>query len=280
MKMMPFRNVGLLGAIASCTIGLFVMPSFAPGLNDQPAWANLTVAQRGSARFRLPPPPPSRDAPGNRGGGAGRSCGVGSQTLMALVPEYQEALPSGGSIIKVWGTTIAERPTFWFHVPYEKGAIVSLEFVLQDNSRPAKDLYRTAVIPSDTPGIISIHLPETVSPLETGKLYQWFLKARVQCASNQSNVKVIVMQDQVYGWVQRIKPSTDLMTQLNQDTPQKRADLYAQNGIWFDALTTLGELYLANTSNASLENWNNLLQAVGLEKVATKPIVPCCKPAP
>lgn len=271
----------LLSAIAPGTISLLMIQLLAPGLDTQQAQANPGAAQLNSVEFRLPPPPPDRDAPGNRGQGAGRGCGADSQKIMALVPEYQQSLPQGGSITKVWGTTFAERPTFWFDVPYEKGAIVSLEFVLQDNSRPAKDLYRTAVIPPDTPGIISIRLPNTVLPLEADKLYQWFFKARLQCAANQPTAKAQITKEQVTGWIQRINPSPDLATQLNQATPQQRAMLYTQNSIWFDALTTLGELRLANLQDASLaKNWNNLLQAAGLEKVATKPIVPCCKPTP
>lgn len=281
MKMV-FQTMKILSAIVPCTTGLLMIQLLTPSLHSQWAWASPKVAQLNSVGFTPPPPPPDRDAPGNRGGGAGRSCGVGNgEKIMALVPTYKQALPQGGEIIKVWGTTILERPTFWFDIPYEKGAIVSLEFVLQDGSRPAKNLYRTAVTPPDTPGIISIHLPTTVSLLETGKLYQWFLKARLQCASSQANVKASAMQDQVYGWIQRISPSTGLAAQLNQASSQQRADLYTQNGIWFDALTTLGELRLANSQDASLKNnWNSLLQSVGLEKVTTKPLVPCCQPVP
>lgn len=295
---MSLQNIRLLSAIVSVTIGSLMIQLFAAGLYAQQAWAAPIAAEwsdasyttppdRGSPSGRgggagryVPPPPPGRSTPGSRGGGAGRSCGVGNQTITALVPEYQQMLPEGGSITKVWGTTIAEHPTFWFDVPYEKGAIVSLEFILQDNSHPAKDLYRTTVTPPDTPGVISIHLPETVSPLETDKLYQWFLKARLQCTSSQPNVKASVMQNQVYGWIQRISSSADLAVQLNQASPQEKVNLYIQNGIWFDAITTLGDLRLVNSSDTDLaKTWNSLLQAVNLEKVATKPIVPCCQPS-
>lgn len=298
------QNIKLLGAIAPCTTGLLMIQPLLPSLYAQRAGATLTVAQQNSpefsqppsppsrgtprglgsaaGQFSPPPPPPGRGIPGSRGGGAGRSCGVGNgQKIIALTPMYQQKLPEGGDITKVWGTTIAERPTFWFDVPYEQGTIVSLEFVLQDNSRPAKDLYRATVTPPNTPGIVNIRLPATVPPLETDQLYQWFFKARLQCTSSQPNIKASVMQDQVYGWIQRINLGADLTAQLNQASPQQRFALYTQNGIWFDALTTLGELRLANTPDANLaKDWHSLLQAVGLEKVAAKPIVPCCQPLP
>jgi hypothetical protein len=264
------RRRSFKNTILPYTISCLILQSFFIGIVAESAWANSTIAQLNSIEFTPPPPPPDRDAPGSRGGGAGRGCGA----IMALVPEYQQTLPQGGAITKVWGTTIAERPTFWFDVPYEKGAIASLEFVLQDNSHPAKDIIRTTLTPPETPGIINFRLPETVPPLATGKLYQWFFKIRLQCGSSQSMAR---QKEELYGWVQRISPSATLINQLKQATPQQQAILYAQSGIWYDALTTLGELRLTNSQNAPLtKNWNQLLQIVGLEKLATKPLIQCC----
>ncbi|MGI0493756.1 DUF928 domain-containing protein [Alkalinema pantanalense CENA528] len=240
-------------------------------------WEHPPVSNPGPSPinvFTPPPPPPDRDAPGNRGGGAGRGCGVGSQTLMALVPEYHQALPAEGEITKVWGTTIAERPTLWFYVPYAAADVVSLEFVLQDQSSPAQDIYRSAVVPPVSPGIISIRLPDQVPGLEAGKLYQWYFKARLQCQSSQPGTPSPMVKEQINGWVQRITPSQSLATQLKQATPQQQTALYIQNGIWFDALNSLAELRLANPQATSLtEDWKRLLQSIGLESLADQPII-------
>ncbi|MBD2328731.1 DUF928 domain-containing protein [Alkalinema sp. FACHB-956] len=223
--------------------------------------------------FTPPPPPPDRDAPGNRGGGAGRGCGVGSQTLMALVPEYHQTLSSGGEITKVWGTTIAERPTLWFYVPYAAADGVSLEFVLQDQANPANDIYRTRVVAPATPGIVRVALPDQVPSLLPGKLYQWYLKARLQCQASQPGSPAQVVKEQINGWVQRVDPNPSLATQLQQGTPPQRATLYRQNGIWFDALNALAELRLADPNNPQLtEDWKRLLRSIGLEALAEKPI--------
>ena len=268
-------------AIATCTLSMITLPCFSNSTMPQASWASPIAMQVGTVSFTPPPPPPDRDAPGNRGGGAGRGCGAGNQVMIALVPEYQQTLAQGGTITKVWGTTLAERPTFWFDVPYERGAIVSLEFVLQDNAKPAKDLYRSAIVPPDSPGIVSIRLPATVPPLETGKLYQWFFKVRLQCGSGVSTVKPQIQKESRSGWVQRVSPDASLASQLKQATPQQRAALYAQNGIWFDVLTTLGDLHLSNPQDTRLTaDWHGLLQSVGLEKLTTKPLIQCCKPNP
>lgn len=276
MKMQRQKTV-YRHAIATSVISVLTVPTCFFYILLSPAWAT-PVAQVSATGFTPPPPPPDRDAPGNRGGGAGRGCGAGNRFITALVPEYKQVLDRG-AITKVWGTTIAERPTLWFDVPYEKGTISTMEFVLQANSSPAKEIYRSEIMPPEGPGIISIHLPASIPPLEAGKLYTWFFKTRLQCGSSVAAAKPQLQKEELYGWVQRVSPSATLTSQLKQATPQQRATLYAQNGIWFDALTTLAEQRVANPQDTRLtEDWNNLLKAVGLEKLAAKPLIQCCQP--
>jgi hypothetical protein len=83
----------------------------------------------------------------------------------------------------------------------------------------------------------------------------------------------------VEGWVQRVAPNPTLASQLQKATPQQRVALYAANGIWHDALTNLAELRSANPGDDTFSNdWASLLQSVGLEAIATEPIVECCTP--
>ena len=57
----------------------------------------------------------------------------------------------------------------------------------------------------------------------------------------------------------------------------EKASLYADYGLWQDALTTLGELYRADPQNVVLrENWNSLLTSVDLADVSDKPLIDCC----
>lgn len=279
MKMQRQKTV-YRHAIATSMISVLTFSAWSVCILLSPAWATPMMAQVSATGFVPPPPPPDRDAPGNRGGGAGRGCGAGNQFITALVPEYKQTLGQA-EITKVWGTTIAERPTLWFDVPYEKGAIAAMEFVLQDNSSPAKEIYRSAIAPPDAPGIVSLHLPASVPPLEVGKLYKWFFKTRLQCGSGVLATKPQLQKEELYGWVQRTSPSATLTSQLKQATPQQQANLYAQNGIWFDALTTLAKLRLTKPQDTHLtEDWNRLLQTVGLEKLTTKPLTQCCQPKP
>lgn len=236
--------------------------------------------QKNKAADRFVPPiPPDLGSPGQREGAASRGgCPLMENPLTALVPVTKAA--SGekqqGKLAKpapefVWSLTAAEHPTFLFYVPYSPPSLKSVEFALQD--RDDNDVYRTYVKLPATSGIVSLNLPAASKPLLIGKPYHWFFK--ISCDPQTTSVPIFVE-----GWVQRVTPSSTLTSQLKTASPQQRIDLYATNGLWQDALTSLAELRLVNPDDANLKaDWNKLLQSVGLADIASKPIVNCCTPA-
>jgi hypothetical protein len=167
--------------------------------------------------------------------------------------------------------TAAAHPTFWFYVPYSSSSVRSAEFALQDEQD--NDVYRAAVKLPDKPGVMSVNLPSTSKPLETGRMYHWFFK--IHCVGQNISSPVFVE-----GWVERVTPSPTLARQLEiAATPEQRVAVYAANGIWHDALTAVGEMRLNDPANTALKaDWNNLLQSVNLAEIASKSIVPCCTP--
>jgi hypothetical protein len=221
--------------------------------------------------FNPPPPPRDRGAPGNRGEGASRGeCLFNNLPLTALVPSYEQSLSmqkgETNAVTQVWGLTSLEKPSFWFYIPYNQSWIRAIEFVLQRDHNTT--IYRTNVsIPSKS-GIIGVSLEESPASLEINKRYRWFLKVRVACNSKQTTL------DYVEGWVERVNLDIALRERLKQATPQQQAVIYAREGIWYDALTSLAELRLANPQNSVLvENWKSLLKTVGLEKLLPQPLI-------
>ncbi|WP_254721630.1 DUF928 domain-containing protein [Kovacikia minuta] len=76
------------------------------------------------------------------------------------------------------------------------------------------------------------------------------------------------------GTIHRVVQDRAIAAQIESASPQQKVELYAQNGIWFDALTTLANLRLANPQDPALtSDWDSLLRSVGLEDVVTAPLV-------
>ncbi|GAB4201732.1 MAG: hypothetical protein Fur006_54520 [Coleofasciculaceae cyanobacterium] len=168
---------------------------------------------------------------------------------------------------QVWGLTSNEHPRFWFYVPYESNSVRAIEFVLQDDRD--ETLYRTSVsIPSKV-GIVGVQVPTTANPLEPNRQYHWFFKVRAACDPNQPETL-----EYVEGWVQRMSLDATLRDRISQASPQQRAALYAEKGIWHEALTTLSQLRRANPNDGAIaKDWTDLLKAVGLENLANQPLL-------
>jgi hypothetical protein len=213
--------------------------------------------------FNAPPPPDDINAPGNRAAGGKRGCESISKQftasqekeLTALVPVYQS--PNGELVL---GLTTTSHPTFWFYVPYVTTA--STEFVLQNEV--GQTVYKSSVSLSRTPGVVKLSLPSTASLLKIGERYHWYFN--IFCNPQQPPVFVD-------GWIKRVEPKPTLKSQLEKATLKQRIALYATNGIWYESLTASAELRRLNPKQI---DWTNLLQSVGLNDIASEPIVDCC----
>ncbi len=214
-----------------------------------------------SINFNPPPPPPNRGEPTGRAqGGGSRGC-----EPTALVPLTK--FPNGESN---WGLTVAERPTFWFGLPRNLTTKDAIAFVLRDEL--GKEVYKRMLESSEiSQGIVSFALPKKVSPLQIGQSYSWSFS--IYCDFKTVEDKPGTVQ----GSIQRVPISAMLSSQLaTAKTPVSQASVYAKNGIWFDALTTLGVNMGSKKDKAIALTWNDLLRQVNLAKVASLPVVPCC----
>ncbi|NJL10181.1 MAG: DUF928 domain-containing protein [Calothrix sp. SM1_7_51] len=226
----------------------------------------LLIAQNSSSgRIRFtPPPPPERGEPTGRSqGGASRGC-----ESTALVPLTQT---KNGELF--WGLTVAQHPTFWFHIPRRLTKNDAIELTLLDESE--KEVYKTKFIAPNTPkGIISLSVPSKQPPLEIGKIYTWSFS--IFCDYKNVEDK----PGTVKGKIQRVALSPALQTQLaSAKSPLEQASIYAQNSLWFDTMTTLGtSIRTSGKKHTSLTTaWNDLLKQANLKNSISEPITPCCK---
>lgn len=64
------------------------------------------------------------------------------------------------------------------------------------------------------------------------------------------------------------------------NTPRERVLLFAENGLWYDALTLLAEERRIKPQDGRItKDWQDLLESpkVELQEFVSEPIVSCCK---
>lgn len=202
---------------------------------------------------------------GSTTGGASRGgCPVTAKPLTPLVPS---AAPGGG-----W--TTSAHPTVWIYVPYTLNSSQSLEFVLRDAQD--NDVYQTKISGANvSPGIVRVTLPsDPAIALQVDKIYTWYMM--VNCSKTADRPAM------VSGTIKRVAIAPDLQAQLNQATPAQRSTLAVQHGLWYEAITALGEELLTRPNQPQLTTqWRALLRRpdVGLDAYATEPLSPCCQTA-
>lgn len=212
----------------------------------------LLALQRRRLGFKLPGLRPS----GNLTGGAARgNChadGTDKIDIVALMPKTNIAL------------TVAQKPTFFFRV--SKTSVQEAKFNLL-NEKGDTIIYDKTLSLANTGDVISFTLPDDAPTLEIGKEYQWELVVNCDAFDPNGNPRVKTA-------IKRVELSTILASKLAQAQPNERPDVYAQEGIWIDALSTLAQLRVANPNNSELrDEWTSLLDSVGLKEFATTPVI-------
>lgn len=214
------------------------------------SYSGMTSAQA-SIRFNSP----SIGAPGNREAGASRSapCAASDRGLVALLPETN------------LGLTTQAYPTFFAYLP--PSTATTAEFVLYHEGTDEL-VYSTSFEITGDAGIASIQLPQQAGqmPLEVGESYYWYFTVVCDTADRSADMTV-------QGGVQRVAPDSSLLNQVQTAQPQEIPIIYAEAGIWHEALSTLVELSRANPDDPTVNaNLDELLGSVGLGAIANEPL--------
>jgi hypothetical protein len=216
-------------------------------------------ASGGASRGNLFTPSKGNSAPRQASGGASRvgtyylnpSAAGEPAALIALLPQ------------SFYGTTIAERPTVLVYLPASNAQ--EAVFSLKDEVGNTK--YQTTIPVAGKAGVIAVKLPANAPALALGKNYQWFLALKVDGTLSPST-------PYVDGWIQRIQPTAELATAMQQQDLLKRAATFGKNGVWYDCVATLAALHTTQPNNAAIiKQWEELLSSVSLKDIATVPLV-------
>ncbi|MDJ1171717.1 DUF928 domain-containing protein [Roseofilum sp. BLCC_M154] len=200
--------------------------------------------------------PPGRGAPPRTADVGTRGCSVSdanAEPLTALVPVKDLAL------------TLESHPTLFWYVPKAEGKTV--KFTLLDKNDQTIIYEKELPAPSAS-GIVGIELsPDEMEGLKENELYHWYLS--VVCDPQDRTGDIIVD-----GWIERMEADGDLKAQIQAANPEALPKIYAESGIWHDALSAMAKLYNENPQNEAIASqWETLLRSVQLDAFANTPIL-------
>ena len=208
----------------------------------------VAIAQ--GLQLNLPP----LSAPGNRESGSTRSpvsCLTNpNEAVYALMPDTN------------YGLTATGYPSFYFYLPETQVQLV--RFVVYEEATGNLFYEGQFNIKGDA-GIVNLQLPENgiQRPLAVGESYYWYFS--VICDPNNADADYVVS-----GTIQRVEAPADLSDALSAAVPADLPNLYAQAGLWHDALMASAQL---RASGETAAPWQSLLAAVNLDRFASQPML-------
>lgn len=180
-----------------------------------------------------------------RVGGGSRGGAADDLSVEVLVPD-QVAL-----------TTQAQPSLYWYQ---SKAANTRCEVSVTEpkNPKPLLMLKSSEATPS---GIHAIRLSKFNIKLKPNVLYRWSVAVVVDPENRSQDIIAT-------GVIKRIDPSSDLAAKLAQASDQDKPALYAENGIWYDALQSISDQIDHAPQDASLHQERaDLLKQVGMDGV-------------
>jgi hypothetical protein len=199
-----------------------------------PAARNAQFSNAAIAAPRYIPRPGSATPKRTQGTGSRGGCNDTTVAMTLLVPTTKEEV----------SFTTSTHPTFGWYLSNP----VPVEFTLVEPGK-AIPLY-VQRIEATKSGIQTLKLPTTVAGLvPTAKPYRWSI--RMVCNPERPSADIFAQ-----AFIRRVSASDKMGTELaTATTHTQRAEIYAANGLWYDAF---GSLTLAQETNEPLAQQNQL----------------------
>ena len=197
--------------------------------------------QPASTQYR----PPKTGAPGGRVGGGTRGADPNLVALFVLAPDHVAA-------------TIKDDPDFYWYISAPPKYPVEFTFSEDQGVQP---LVQTRISPPVKAGLNRIKLKDYGVKLSKGVQYRWFM-ALVPDENRRS-------KDLVAGaMIERIDMPGGLKEKLASAGEGNEWPLYAQEGVWYDAIMALSEQIAAKPGDQGLRaQRDSLLDQVGLPRI-------------
>jgi Domain of Unknown Function (DUF928) len=193
--------------------------------------------------------PPIRGSPGGRVGGSsrGEDCSSGKDFMLSvLVPDHT-------------GLTVHEQPSLYWYL--SESTTCPIELTIRDD-QAIQPLLESRVSRPVQPGVQRIRLADYNVHLSLDVPYRWYVTVVVDPDRRSKDINA-------GGFIERIALPEALRTQLAGGGKAQAPFLYAQAGLWYDALTSSSDLIEAAPDDRVLRQQRaSLLEQVGLPEIA------------
>jgi hypothetical protein len=197
--------------------------------------------------------PPQLSKPTRTVGGGSRGVGDTTPALYAIVPNHV-------------AQSASKQPSlFWYLDGLLPGKAV-IEFTFIDDEAIAP-LVEANLAKPDRPGLHRIDLSAYGVNLSPGKEYEWSVSIIIDPDDRSQDIVAT-------GWIECVAQSDSLATRLASEGGDRSVHVFADEGLWYDALTALGDQMQRDPNDPQLMDVrSSLLRQVGLDRVATAPVL-------
>jgi hypothetical protein len=235
-------NGGVSGRLGILATALLFCSSGGGNVFAQDAAKKAAPAPTSGVRFR----PPTTGAPSVRVTGGSRGAGDKSITLDVLAPDET-------------GLTTKEQPSLFWYQSKPADAMFELTLLQENKVDP---IVRVRVDRATKAGIQRLNLSDHGAKLALGVEYQWVVALVTDPNARSSDLVAS-------GVIKRVEPAAGLREKVEKAAPATRTELYADAGLWYDALAVMSDQVEAQPLNSNLhEARADLLRQVGLKAAA------------
>jgi hypothetical protein len=219
-----------LRPMVCCSTAIFILATSSP----------LLAADAKVPVYKLP----TRGAPGGRVGGGTRG-DKNVFVLSVLAPDHS-------------GLTTSEQPSLYWFISNSTSLPIELTVI---DSKGIKPLLETKLPAPAKAGIQRVRLADYNIRLAPGVAYRWFVA--VVPDSDRRSKDILAG-----GAIERVDVPTDLKAKLVKASKPELYSLYADAGIWYDAVAAISEMIDAAPQDQALRKQRaELLSQVGLSAI-------------
>jgi hypothetical protein len=190
--------------------------------------------------------PPVRGAPASRVGGGSRGVGDITLELSVLAPDHT-------------GLTTKSQPTLYWFISKPANARLDVTVINDEDIDP---ILEKVVGTPKSAGIQKLDLATAGTTLKPGIEYRWFVSVTPDEGQRSNDVVAS-------GTIQYTAPDADLKSRIAKSDERTLASIYAENGVWYDAIDSISRAIQHNPGDANLRARRAaLLEQVGLTAVA------------